>query len=66
MNYSSLTYSVEGRTAVITFNKPDRRNALDDVMIQEITELFTVVNRNTSVRVIVVTGAGTSFCAGMD
>jgi len=66
MNYSSLTYSIEGRAAVITLNKPDRRNALDDVMIREITEVMTAVNRNTGVRVVVLTGAGTSFCSGMD
>lgn len=66
MNFSSLTYSVEERTATITLNHPERRNALDDVMIAELTEALNVINRTNGVRIVVVTGSGSSFCAGMD
>ena len=66
MNYTTLTYTAEDRIAVVTMNRPDRRNALDDVMIRELTDVFTLVNRTNQVRVVVLTGAGPTFCAGMD
>ncbi len=66
MNYTSLTYTTENRTATITLNRPDRRNAIDDVMIKELTDVLLSVNRNTQSRIVVITGAGSSFCAGMD
>ena len=66
MDYTSLLYSTENRIATITLNHPERRNALDDVMIKELTDVLTSVNRNTQSRVVVITGAGSAFCAGMD
>jgi len=66
MTYSSLTCTIEERVALISLAKPERRNALDDTMIREITEVLTVLNRNTDSRVVVLTGSGQAFCAGMD
>jgi len=66
MNYTSLTYSIQNRIATITLNRPERRNALDDVMIKELTDILTSINRNTQSRVVIITGAGSTFCAGMD
>jgi methylglutaconyl-CoA hydratase len=66
MDYTSLLYSAENRIATITLNHPERRNALDDVMIKELSDVLTSVNRNTQSRVVVITGAGSAFCAGMD
>ncbi len=63
---TSVTYTLSGRTALVTLNRPERRNALDDVMIREITECFTAINRSTDSRVAVLTGSGSAFCAGMD
>jgi len=66
MDYTSLLYSAENRIATITLNHPERRNALDDVMIKELSDVLTSVNRNTQSRVVVITGAVSAFCAGMD
>jgi methylglutaconyl-CoA hydratase len=66
MNYTSLTYTLEHRIVNITMNRPERRNALDDVMIKELYEAVTQANRNNDSRLIILTGAGSSFCAGMD
>lgn len=66
MNYTSLTYAAEHRLVTITLNRPERRNALDDVMIKELHEAVTVANRSNDVRLVILTGAGSSFCAGMD
>jgi methylglutaconyl-CoA hydratase len=66
MTYSSLTCTIEERVALVSLNKPERRNSLDDTMIREITEVFATLNRNTDSRAVVLTGSGTAFCAGMD
>ena len=66
VNYSSLIYALDDRIATITLNKPDRRNALDDMMIRELTDVFSAVNRNTTCRVVILTGSASCFCAGMD
>ena len=66
MNYSTLTHRTEDRVAVVTLNRPERRNSLDDVMIREVTEVFALINRSTTTRSVILTGNGASFCAGMD
>ena len=50
----------------VTLNKPERRNALDLPMWKAMTELFEDIARSEGDRVLVVTGAGSSFCAGGD
>ena len=66
MNYTSLKYSTENRISTITLNRPEKRNALDDIMIRELSDVLSNVNRNTQSRIVVITGEGNSFCAGMN
>ena len=66
MNHASVTHSLEGRTAIVTLNAPQRRNSLDDVMMHELTEVLSSLNRQTAVRAVVLTGSGSAFCSGMD
>ncbi|MDX1450071.1 MAG: enoyl-CoA hydratase-related protein, partial [Acidimicrobiia bacterium] len=66
MDFHSLTYSVEGRVATITLNRPDRLNAIDDHMPSEIRRAVEAAQADTAVHVIVLTGAGRSFCSGYD
>ncbi len=66
MSFSSLTYEIENRIGTVTLNRPERRNALDDTMIRELSEVFNSINRNNHSRVVVLTGSGSAFCAGMD
>ena len=66
MSYSSITVNTEDRIATVTLNRSDSRNALDDVMIREITDAFVVLNRSAEPRVVILTGEGAAFCAGMD
>ncbi len=66
MNHSSITVGTENRIATVTLHRPDARNALDDVMIREMTEAFSLLNRSPDNRVVVLTGSGNAFCAGMD
>ena len=66
MTYSSIKQRSEGNIAYLALNQPQRRNALDDVMIRELTESLAAINRNSAIRVVVLTGEGNAFCAGMD
>ena len=55
----------DGPIAVVTLNRPDERNAISDhEQIREITEFCFNATRDMSIRAIVLTGAGKSFCAG--
>lgn len=52
--------------AKLILNRPDRRNALNDVMQDEIGDAIDDVDADDSIRVLIVTGAGRVFCAGGD
>lgn len=56
----------DGRVVRVTLNRPELRNAFDDRLIEEATSLFERLAGDGSVRVIVLSGAGKSFCAGAD
>jgi enoyl-CoA hydratase len=66
MTYASIEYRTDGRIARITLNRPDRLNAIDDDMPTEIRLAVEEANADPAVHVIVVAGAGRSFCAGYD
>jgi methylglutaconyl-CoA hydratase len=53
-------------TAVLTLDRPDKRNALSRRLIAELTEAFAEAEANPAVRAIILTGNGPAFCAGMD
>ena len=64
---STISVDVADGVAVLTLNEPDRRNALTLGMVEEITEAFDRLEAEDSgVGAIVVTGAGSAFCAGAD
>lgn len=50
----------------LTFNRPDQLNAMNRVLMEEITAALEAANADASVRVIVLTGAGRAFMAGAD
>jgi len=52
--------------ARVTLNRPDRRNAFDARMVEELCEAFKALGRDHSVHVIVLSGNGPTFCAGAD
>jgi len=63
---SQLIYTVEGAVALLTLNRPDKRNALNDALIGELRDALRQAEANEGVRVIVITGAGADFCSGAD
>lgn len=56
----------DGRAAILTMNRPDRLNALDDELIFALIEAFERLGRDDGVGAILLTGAGKAFCAGGD
>jgi len=65
-NYTTIDLAVENGLAHISLNRPDIRNAFNEVMINEITHAFRTVEAMESVRVILLKGTGKAFCAGAD
>lgn len=62
----SILVESEKGLARVTLNRPDRRNAFDAAMVEEIRRVFDTLGQDRSVRVIVLAGAGETFCAGAD
>ena len=67
--YRDITVTQSGRSphvAIVTMNRPDKLNALTKVMEAELREAMEAADRDDTIRVVVLTGAGKGFCAGMD
>lgn len=61
-----LTVERRGAAAVVTLNRPDRRNALSIELREALAEAFAVLAADAEVHAILLTGAGSAFCSGMD
>ncbi|MEO8657593.1 MAG: enoyl-CoA hydratase [Bryobacteraceae bacterium] len=66
MGFDHLVYTVEGSTAVVTLNRPQRRNALSLELMQELIACLREVGQTKDVRAVVLAAAGQVFCAGHD
>jgi len=66
MDFRLIRYAAGQRVARITLNRPDKRNALDDTMVGELTSAFLAAARDANVKIVVLAAAGPAFCAGAD
>jgi 2-(1,2-epoxy-1,2-dihydrophenyl)acetyl-CoA isomerase len=66
MNLETVKYEKKGAVALITFNRPEVRNAFNAKMTEDILEALLAAKNDVSVRAIVLTGEGLSFSAGAD
>jgi enoyl-CoA hydratase/carnithine racemase len=64
--YETILYEVDDRVATLTFNRPDKLNAVSPQMARELRDAFERAEGDDAVWTIVVTGAGRAFCAGAD
>jgi enoyl-CoA hydratase len=64
--FTALRYETRDRKAYITLDRPERLNAIDAVMPRELRTAVELANDDRGVHVIVLAGAGRSFCAGYD
>jgi enoyl-CoA hydratase len=60
-----ISYPRDG-IAQITMNRPDKLNAMTAEMVEQLHEAVTTVGRDRDTRVVILTGAGRGFCAGLD
>jgi methylglutaconyl-CoA hydratase len=65
MEYATLSLAQEGSLAILTLNRPDKRNAISPQMIDDLLAALDAVESSPA-RVALLTGAGKAFCAGMD
>ena len=63
---AALEYAVSEHIATITLNRPERMNTISREMLDELCVVLTRANEDADVRVIVLTGTGRAFCAGLD
>lgn len=66
MNYKTFKVSIENNIAQVSFNRPDKANSLNALAWEEMQSIFEMLNETPEVRVIVLTGEGKNFCAGID
>ncbi len=64
--YADLLYEVDSNVATITLNRPDRLNAISGPMLESFSRALRDADADRDVRVIIITGAGRGFCAGLD
>jgi methylglutaconyl-CoA hydratase len=66
MVFETLEVAFKDRVARVALNRPEVRNAFNEVMIEELIEVIDKVEKDKSIRVMVLTGKGKAFCAGAD
>ena len=66
MQFEQIVYEVKGKTAVITLNRPEKRNALSAKLLRELHEALLEADEYNPVHCIVLRGAGPHYCAGAD
>ena len=66
MELSTVKYEMHNRVAHVTFNRPEIHNAFNATVITEMQQVFDEIRSDDSLRVVVLTGAGKSFCSGAD
>ena len=66
MNYATLEVKVEGPAAIVRLNRPDKRNAISFLMMDELEAALAALRNEGAVRGIIVTGGDSCFSSGMD
>jgi enoyl-CoA hydratase/carnithine racemase len=66
MNYEQIKTELKDGILTLTLNRPDKLNAFTETMMNEMIDVFADASKNDDARVIVVTGAGRAFCAGLE
>lgn len=61
-----VLYTIEGTIALITLNRPDKRNAINEALIRGLNLALRDADAQDALRAIVITGAGEDFCSGAD
>lgn len=65
-DFEHLSVETRDGAAVMTLDRPDKRNALNDALIAELSDALRAAEADKDVRAVVLTGAGSAFCSGYD
>jgi methylglutaconyl-CoA hydratase len=65
MEYKTIQLAYESGVATLTFNRPDKRNAINFKLVEELLLALNEIEQSSS-QVVILTGAGKAFCAGVD
>jgi 2-(1,2-epoxy-1,2-dihydrophenyl)acetyl-CoA isomerase len=65
-DFKAIQLTIENQVALITLNRPDARNAVNDEMREELLTVLTDARTNPEMRAVVLTGSGKGFCTGAD
>jgi methylglutaconyl-CoA hydratase len=63
---STIVTEFNGQVATLWLAKPEVHNALDDIMIRELSTFFKKIEENNEIRLVIIRGRGRSFCSGAD
>ncbi|MFW6120160.1 MAG: enoyl-CoA hydratase/isomerase family protein [Petrotogales bacterium] len=66
MGYNTIEVSIQNDTATIYLSRPEVHNAMNEPLMKELTNCFKELSDDKTIRAIVLTGKGKSFCAGAD
>ena len=66
MGYTTILYQKKDAVAKITLNRTESLNALNRTMVTEIGQVLEDSENDSTIRVVVITGAGKAFCSGAD
>lgn len=66
MNQSKVLKTIENGICTVTVNNPETLNALNSSIIQELYETFCILENDSNIKVVIITGAGRAFVAGAD
>lgn len=66
MEFQEILLERDAGSAIVTLNRPERRNALSLRMLQELTACFRVVGEDAQIRAVILRANGPAFCAGHD
>ena len=65
-NYKTISLTLKDRVLTLTLNRSQQLNAVNGIMHEELTRVFSDAARDENSDIIVVTGSGSAFCAGGD
>jgi len=66
MNYQTIVYEEANKIGTITLNRPQRLNAINDLMLDELDDILRVKETDTDIKAMVIKGAGRCFSVGQD
>ncbi len=66
MTYKDLTFEVDDHVAVVTFNRPEKLNALNAGLREDIYSVCEQIYNDDDIRAVIFTGEGRGFCSGAD